>query len=75
MAMTDDEMRALKRRHSFQLLKLPGVSGVGVTHDAQGQPRLTLFLAADTPEIRAALPQAIEGQPVHIEVSGPFSKQ
>ena len=73
--MTDDEMRALKRRHSMQLLKLPGVCGVGVTHDPQGGPRLTLYLAADTPEIRAGLPQAIEDQPVHVEVSGPFSSQ
>jgi hypothetical protein len=73
--MTDDEMRAIKRRHSARLLKLPGVSGVGVTHDVQGLPRLTLFLADDTPAIRAGLPGDVEGQPVHLEVSGPFLKQ
>jgi hypothetical protein len=73
--MTDDEMSKLKRRHSARLLRMPGVAGVGVEHDDQGRPVLTVHLASDSAEVRAALPKAIEGQTVKYIVTGPYFKQ
>lgn len=73
--MTYEQMQELKRRHSARLLAAPGVCGVGVEKGDDGRPVLTVHLESDAPEVKAALPEAVEGQPVRYVVSGPFRKQ
>jgi hypothetical protein len=72
---SEEEVRAIKRRHSARLLQEPGVCGVGVEKDLQGNFVLTLHLDATQPDAGAAVPDFIEGCPVKRVRSGPFTKQ
>jgi len=69
--MTQPSLTEVKRKVSSAVLKIPGVSGVGLP--AQG---LTIYLEKDSPEVRAAVNRALEAldvrAPVHWEVSGKF---
>ncbi|HEY6206482.1 MAG TPA: hypothetical protein VIW21_09990 [Chthoniobacterales bacterium] len=57
--------------HDKQLLAIDGVVGVYVgTLEDRHTPCLKVMLAKDTPELRRAIPAAIEGHPVVIEVTG-----
>jgi hypothetical protein len=72
---SEEEVRAIKRRHSARLLQEPGVSGVGVERDDKtGQYVLALHLDSDDPALRKRLPAEIEGCPVKFIHSGPFRK-
>jgi hypothetical protein len=70
----EDELRAIKQRHSADLLRQPGVSGVGIEGDEGGEPVLVVHLATDDAEVRNRLPNKIEGHPVVYRQSGPFQK-
>ena len=67
---TEEKIREVKRRHSMNLLKQPGVSGVGVERDEAGDYVLTIHI--DDAAARANLPDEIEGHPVKYVHSGPF---
>ena len=72
--MTTPDLAKLKGRVSDALLgKVSGVTGVGLP--AQG---ITIYLEADTPEIRAEVEKAIEPLrlPVHVhwQVTGKFQR-
>ena len=57
--------------HDKQLLAIDGVIGVYVgTLEDRHTPCLKVMLAKGTPELRRAIPAAIEGHPVVIEVTG-----
>ncbi|HEX3131004.1 MAG TPA: hypothetical protein VH394_26960 [Thermoanaerobaculia bacterium] len=71
---TEDEIRDLKRRHSPSLLGREGVCGVGVEKEGEGFV-LSVLLESDDPDLRAGLPERIEGHPVRYRVTGPFRKQ
>ncbi len=71
---TEDQVRAVKNRHSARLLSLPGVSGVGVAKGKSGEPVLAIHLDTQDPEREALLPKEIDGVPVEIVHSGPFRK-
>ncbi len=71
---TEEEARAIKRRHSPQLLQQPGVCGVGVEKDEAGNYVIAIHLDTDDPAVRARLPEQIEGHPVKFIRSGPFRK-
>ncbi len=71
---TEDEIREVKRRHSAELLKLPGVCGVGVEKGESGDFVIALHLASDSVEVEAQLPKQIEGYTVKLIRSGPFRK-
>ena len=68
MASTDD-LVAAKRKVSAVVLKVPGVAGVGLPK--QG---ITVYLEADSPELRSHLALLIDRLdltvPVSFEVSG-----
>jgi len=64
----------VKNRHSGELLRQPGVSGVGTEKDEAGNDVISVYLNTDDPEIRRRLPQQIEGYPVKFIFSGPFRK-
>jgi hypothetical protein len=71
---TEERARAVKRAHSARLLSQPGVSGVGVERDADGEYLLVVHV---TPEAAATLtdrPAELDGVPVRWVASGPFRK-
>ncbi|HXY24170.1 MAG TPA: hypothetical protein VEI73_05935 [Candidatus Acidoferrum sp.] len=71
---SEAELREVKRRHSAELLKLPGVCGVGVAKGKSGGLVIALHLNTDDPEIVSRLPKEIEGHAVEMVFSGPFKK-
>ena len=71
---TEEQAREIKRRHSPQLLQQPGVAGVGVERDAQGNYCISIHLDSDDSAVQAGLPTEIEGCPVKFIHSGPFRK-
>jgi hypothetical protein len=64
-------IREAKRGLSRQLLKQPEVSGVGIGEES-GDERIVVYLAEDTPTIRALVPDEVAGYPVSVEVIGPI---
>ncbi len=71
---TEEEVREVKRRHSAELLRRPGVCGVGVEKGESGEYVIALHLDTDDPAMQALLPKEIEGHPVKLVQSGPFRK-
>ena len=71
---TEEQAREIKRRHSPRLLQQPGVAGVGVERDAQGNYCISIHLDSDDSAVQAGLPTEIEGCPVKFIHSGPFRK-
>lgn len=63
-------IREAKRGLSRRLLAEPGVSGVGIGEVA-GNEQIVVYLAEDTPAVRALVPGDADGYPVSIEVIGP----
>jgi hypothetical protein len=61
---------ACKRAHKDSIMKLPGVTGVGVTQDEHGNPAILVLLKEDSPEIRAGIPKQIEDHPVVVQYTG-----
>ncbi len=72
--LTEDQANALKRRFSPQLLRLPGVTGVGVERARDGYT-VTVYLAADDDVVRGQLPADLDGHPYRRVVTGRLSKQ
>ena len=72
---TFDEIRDLKRRHSAQLLKKPGVCGVDIDTGEAGDSVLTIHLDTADPAVRQQLPDQLEGFPIRYVHTGPFRKQ
>ncbi|MGA2064645.1 MAG: hypothetical protein ABSG86_06740 [Thermoguttaceae bacterium] len=72
---TFDEIRALKNRHSADLLRRPGVSGLDIETDKSGEATLTVHVDTDDPAIRRQLPEQLEGFPLKYRRTGPFRKQ
>ena len=71
--MAQDKRRDINeilRAHDKELLALPGVVGVyvGVLDDGK-TPCLKVMLAQKSPETERAIPKALEGYPVIIEVT------
>ncbi len=61
----------VKKRHEAQLMKTPGVVGVGIGRTG-GKTVIRVYVAKDSPKVRKAVPDALEDVPVEIVVSGPF---
>jgi hypothetical protein len=70
-----EELKLVKRRHSADLLRRPGVCGVDIEVSPQGDGVLTVHLEKDDQAVRKGLPLEIEGHPVKYVRSGPFEKQ
>jgi hypothetical protein len=71
---TREECKAVKERHSARLLKEAGVVGVGVEKREGGDYVLTVHLDAASQEAESRLPTELDGCPVEIVRSGPFTK-
>jgi hypothetical protein len=70
-----EELRAVKSRHSAALRRMPGVCGVNVDRDDDGNYVLEVHLDTKDPAVRRSLPETVEGHLVKYIVSGPFEKQ
>jgi len=71
---TEEQIRDVKRRHSAELLRLPGVSGVGVAKGKNGELVISVHLDSGDPEVAGRIPKEIEGFAVETIHSGPFTK-
>jgi hypothetical protein len=69
---TIEEANEIKRKHSLDLLKKPGVCGVDVQADAQGKGVIHIHL---DPNLASKMPTQLDGVPVKCEFTGPFRKQ
>ena len=68
-------VEALKHRVSRRLLRLRGVSGVGIERaDGPGDYALIVHVVDDDPEIKAAVKQRVSDKAVRIVPSGKFRK-
>jgi hypothetical protein len=72
---TFDEIRALKKRYSADLLSRPGVSGLDIETDNTGEATLTVHVDTDDPAVRRQLPETLDGFPLQYRQTGPFRKQ
>jgi hypothetical protein len=70
----DDGIYEVKRRHSDDLLRIPGVSGVGVTRGKSGGLVIAVYVDNDDAELTKRLPKEMEGYSVESIQSGPFRK-
>jgi hypothetical protein len=71
---SEQQARDVKNRHSMELLRLPGVHGVGVQKAADNDFYIALHVESDDPQIVEQLPKQLEGLRVETIVSGPFKK-
>jgi hypothetical protein len=70
---TENDLGAIKAKHSKRLLSMPGVSGVGIERTEIGEPILTVYL--EHAGARDTLPDRLEGFPIRYIVTGPFQKR
>ncbi len=61
-----------KAAHTPALMKVPGVVGVAVG-ESEGTPCIRVFVDAMTDDICARVPPQLDGHPVEVIVTGPFS--
>jgi hypothetical protein len=72
---TKEQVEKLKRRHSRRLLRLPGVSGVGIER-AEGADdyALVVHVEDDNPHTLAAVQEEVPDPAVRVVRSGKFKK-
>lgn len=69
------EIEELKRRHGHRLLRLPGVSGVGVQRgNGEDDYVLVVHVKEDDESTRSAVVNEVGAEPVRIVKSGTFKK-
>jgi hypothetical protein len=67
------DIEELKRRHGRRLLRLPGVSGVGIQRgDGEDDYLLVVHVKEDDESTRAAVLKEVSGEPIRIVKSGTF---
>lgn len=70
MSQTSASIEEVKEKHTKELMQIEGVEGVGVTlHN--GKKHIVLYVS-DKEKVGEKVPDAIEGHPVKIEVTGSF---
>lgn len=67
--MTAVPLAEVLRRHTPELLAIPGVNGTGEGREG-GVPVLVVFVERTTTELEARIPKSIEGHPVVIREIG-----
>ena len=72
---TKEQVEELKRTRGRKLMRIPGVSGVGIERgNGEDAYSLVVHLADDDENTRAAVKKAVAGGPVQIVSSGRFRK-
>jgi hypothetical protein len=65
--------RGIKGQYEKYLFAIPGVTGVGIgAADEPGVPRVDVYVTEDSPALRDAMPDSLEGIPVNVIVGGPI---
>ena len=64
--------REVKQRHDRDLMSTPGVEGVGVSLDDEGNPVIDVFVRTLDPGVRERIPAELEGVPVRVVETGRF---
>jgi hypothetical protein len=72
---TVDDLRAVKRKYSANLLKQPGVCGVDIDIKESGEPVIKVHLDSKDPKVLTSLPKQLDGYPVEYVYTGPIRKQ
>lgn len=72
---TVERLKAVKRKHSADLLRRRGVAGVDIAIDDAGHATLAVHLDTRDPKVRDALPAELDGYPVEYVYTGPIRKQ
>jgi hypothetical protein len=67
-----DSALAVHRRHTMELIAIPGVVGSGVGLNADCQPVITIFIKQAGV---GGLPDRLEGIPVEVKVTGEIGAQ
>jgi hypothetical protein len=71
---TEDEVKQVKRKYSADLLKEPGVCGVGVEKNENGEYILAVHLDSAVPNAGTTIPDSLDGSPIRKDFGGPFTK-
>jgi hypothetical protein len=64
-------IQEVKTRHEARLMEKPGVVAVGIGRDPDGRQAIIVSLDRERPDTRAAMPEALEGYAVRVQVIGP----
>jgi hypothetical protein len=71
---SSSDLKAAKRQVSDAVLKIPGVTGVGLPDEG-----LTIYVESESPELRQRVMRSLEplnlSVPIHWEVTGSFRRQ
>ena len=65
----------VKAQHETELMAVPGVVSVGIGMDDDGNKVIVVGVESDQPEIRAQVPQTVDGYPVRVDVVGKMKAQ
>ena len=65
-----EEAKKAQARHAARLERVPGGVGHGIGLGRSGQVVIKVYVEKDTPEVRAAVPDSVDGMPVEIEETG-----
>lgn len=68
--VTLNQAMTVKKRHTDELMRLPGVVGVGVNVSTPDHPRITVLLKSDRPSFIRRIPAVLEDVPVMYQVTG-----
>ena len=69
------KVKAVKRKHSAELLRRRGVAGVDIEIDEAGNGSLAVHLDSKDPDVKKGLPDVLDGVPVEYVYTGPIRKQ
>lgn len=68
-------IQEVKNNHQAQLLKMPGVVSVGIGLDADKNSVIIIGIKTDNAELKASLPEQLEGYRVIIQTTGTIRSQ
>lgn len=74
-AQMQSSIQDVKSRHEADMIATPGVVSVGIGMEDDGTAIIIVGIDRDSPEIRAEVPQTIEGYRVRVEVIGTIKAQ
>lgn len=72
LSMPQRSIEQVQAEKSPEWMSWEGVVGTAISQLENGRPCLVVYLAYDDPQLRARFPEAVEGYPVILEVSGEF---
>jgi len=73
--MSRPTVAEVMKRHAEELLAIPGIAILYESETEDGSPCIKIGLAEDTPEIRAEIPDSLEGYPVVVVDTGSIEPQ